>query len=45
MNLTERDFNYRSDEEYYAKGFDAGTKVYGKDDSLQTRLHRQFQVQ
>jgi hypothetical protein len=31
--LTERDFNYRSDEEYYAKGFDAGTKVYGKDDS------------
>lgn len=31
--LTKRDFTYKSNEEYYQKGFDAGTKVYGKSDS------------
>ncbi|WP_446898132.1 hypothetical protein ACSVC9_14455 [Clostridium sp. LBM24168] len=31
--LTHRDLNYNSAEEYYAKGFSAGTKIYGKDDS------------
>ena len=31
--LIYRDFNYNSAEEYYAKGFAAGTKKYGKDSS------------
>ncbi|MFC0906554.1 SGNH/GDSL hydrolase family protein [Clostridium sp. MT-14] len=38
--LTENDFNYDSSEVYYAKGFAAGTKKYGKDDSTANQTSR-----
>lgn len=33
--LTKKDFNYSSDENYYAKGFEAGTNRYGKNNSTE----------
>ena len=38
--LTKNDFNYDSSKTYYTKGFAAGTKRYGKDDSTANQTSR-----